>query len=732
MVPRIAMQAVRGRPAELLWEGVLGRAFELGARASMAMLALTIQVGTANAQSTVSGVEVMGGRTGSLNLKETAATGSRLGLKAIETPASIEILSGDAIRARGDISLANAISRSTGIVQQNDPGNGSTASFAARGFSGVGSVMTLFDGMRLFVGAGTVTFPFDPWTVEQVEVLRGPASVLFGQGALGGAVNIIPKRPKPGMAAYDVQAAYGSNQTYRLALGAGGPISPNLSYRVDVSRNDSQGYVERGGSESLALSGSVRWQPSDTLSFVLSNDYGDQSPMKYFGTPLINGAIDGRTRDLNYNVADARMRFKDNMTQLRTEWSVTDGLRVRNAIYRLTSDREWRNAETYIYDPPGRRIERTDYIPILHDQMQWGDTVDVSVQHDLGTLKNTFVIGAEFNKVQFQHTNDGFPGTTTFLDPFRPDPGNYIIKEASFIPRYRTKTGQYGIFAEDQLKLTDQLSLVGGMRFDSYHVRRLNLLTNVEQVNRTLDNIGYRLGVVYAPNSNTSFYAQYATGSDPLGSLITTSAGQAPFELSTGRQWEAGIKGLFLGGRGEWTVAAYDIVKNKLLTRDRANPTVQVQVGQRSSKGVEASLAVKLGAGWSVEANGTVLDANYDDFTEIVGGVPVSRKGLTPPDTPEKSANIWLSWAFAPNWRVYGGARYVGRQFGDNGNDPRLILPSYTAADAGVEWEVRPNLALNLQLFNALDEIYATSSYGNTQWILARPRAAELRLTGRF
>ena len=155
-------------------------------------------------------------------------------------------------------------------------------------------------------------------------------------------------------------------------------------------------------------------------------------------------------------------------------------------------------------------------------------------------------------------------------------------------------------------------------------------------------------------------------------------------------------------------------------------------MGQRSSRGLEAALAVQLGAGWSVEANGTVLDADYDDFTEIVGGAPVSRNGLTPPDTPEKSANLWLSWAFAPNWRVYGGTRYVGRQFGDNSNDLTLILPSYTAVDAGVEWEVRPNVALNLKLFNALDEVYAISSYGSTQWILARPRAAELRLTGRF
>jgi iron complex outermembrane receptor protein len=402
---------------------------------------------------------------------------------------------------------------------------------------------------------------------------------------------------------------------------------------------------------------------------------------------------------------------------------------VRNALYRLSSDREWRNAETYLYDPATRTVDRTDYIPILHDQSQYGDLVDISLDHAIGGLENALVVGAEYNTVRFVHTNDGFPGVTTTVDAFAPVPGRYIETQP-FIPRYRTRTRQYGLFAEDRLKLSETLSVVAGVRFDHYHVRRLNLVSGAQQVDRKLEDVGYRLGLVYAPRQAVSFYAQYTTGSDPLGSLITTSAGQAPFELSTGRQVEVGAKGLFLAGRGEWTVAAFRIVKDKLLTRDLANPAQQVQVGRRSSKGVEASVAVQLGGGWSVEANGTVLDAQYDDFLEPVEGGLADRKGMTPFDTPERSANLWLSWAFTEGWRVYGGARYVGRQFGDNAES--VVLPSYTVADAGVEWRPRPRYAVNLQVFNAFDERYATSSYGPGQWILARPRAVELRLSGRF
>lgn len=702
----------------------------------LAALAVGVSAQGAMAQTrsegvAVSGVEVVGARMGGLSLAAPSEGGSRLGLTPLETPASIELLSGDTVRARGDLSIADAVSRATGVVQQSDPGNGSTATFAARGFSGTGSVMTLFDGMRMFVGAGTITFPFDPWTIDQVEVLRGPASVLYGQGAIGGAVNIRPRRPDPRMHTTDFQVGFGSDSTYRAAAGAGGPITPVLSYRADVSRIASEGYVDRGESDSWALSGSLRFQPSEDLSFILSHDFGDQEPMRYFGTPLIDGRIDDRTRSLNYNVSDAAMRFKDNWTQLRADWAVSDQVSVRNSLFRLDSHRLWRNAEVYAYDPATRLVERTSYTPIMHDQNQWGDTADITVKTDVGGLDNTLLVGTEFNRVKFVHTNDGFPDTATSVDAFRPDPGVFI-EAGAFVPRYRTRTRQYGFFAEDQLKLTPQLSLVAGLRYDNYHVRRTDLVRNALVVDKTLENTSWRAGIVYAATPALSFYGQYATGADPLGSFITTSTGQVPFELSTGKQWEAGVKALFLGGRGEATFAAFRIVKEKLLSPDRQNPTLIQQVGQRSSKGLEASLSLQLGGGWAVDANGSILDAQFDDFTEVVRGVGVSRDGLTPASTPEKTANLWLSWTPVEKLRLYGGVRYVGRQFGDNAETAALVLPGYAVVDAGAEWRFTPNLALNVQLFNAFDEVYGVTAYADQQWILGRPRAFEVRLSGRF
>lgn len=117
-----------------------------------------------------------------VNLNTPTTAGSRLNLTALQTPASVESLTGEQIRARGDRSVQDAVSPSTGISRTGTPGDGGTSLPAARGFTGQNSVMQLYDGNRMYTGMGTVTFPVDTWSVERVDVLRGPASVLYGEG----------------------------------------------------------------------------------------------------------------------------------------------------------------------------------------------------------------------------------------------------------------------------------------------------------------------------------------------------------------------------------------------------------------------------------------------------------------------------------------------------------------------------------------------------------------------
>jgi len=175
-----------------------------------------------------------------------SATGSRLALTVMETPATVDIIDGNTIRERMDTSVMEAVTRSAGFTNDGHPGNGSQ-NIAARGFRGQGTVTKLFDSSNYYTAFNTITFPFDTWGVERIEVLKGPSSVLYGEGGIGGAFNVIPKRPRQERAS-DMRVSFGEDNTRFIGLGLTGGLSDKLAYRLDYSNNQSDNWVDRGDS----------------------------------------------------------------------------------------------------------------------------------------------------------------------------------------------------------------------------------------------------------------------------------------------------------------------------------------------------------------------------------------------------------------------------------------------------------------------------------------------------
>lgn len=720
---------------------------------SWGISALTLAIAQGAMADTASdgeaGILVIGHNDPGLDLP--SATGSRLGLTPLELPASIAAVDGDAIRARGDLTVVEAVSRAPGVTGIANPGNGNTA-LSMRGFTGQGSVLQLVDGIRLFPTAGTITFPTDPWNVERIDVLSGPSSVLYGQGALGGAINVVTRKPDT-QRRVDAEASYGSQHTAHLAAGMGGPLNDMIAYRFDASYRRSDGWVDRGRSKSLSLGGAIRFAPSDRLSLTLRGDYGDSRPMAYFGTPLIDGKIDDRTARRNYNVGDARNHFRDDRLTLTAQWQVSESITLTNIVYRLGNKRHWYNLESYCWigadgecpngyggGTPGR-IYRADNLGIIHDTRQVGDQASARISTALGGgMTNDLVIGFDMNHIRLDYShNFAFANQSDEVDPFHFAPGT-MENRADTLPRYLTRTSEWSIFAEDRLKIGEQVSLVGGFRYEEDRVRRRNYVYDANgritgEVNafpdgvtqRRLRNFTWRVGAVYQPTPALSFYGQYSTGVDPLGTLttFTTNATQFYFTNATGDQIEAGVKAGFLGGHGSATLAVYRIVKRDLVAqRTPASPVEQI--GQQSSRGIEAALALALPGGFSVDANGTVLDADYDAY--ISGGE--NHGGNTPPDVPEMTANIWLTWQGPGGVRAQAGLRHVGKRYSDTAN--RFRLPAYTVIDAGLSCALTGNVAVDLRVYNLFDREYASSTYNDQQWLLGRPRSFDVALRARF
>ncbi|KPA94143.1 TonB-dependent receptor [Pseudomonas asplenii] len=659
----------------------------------------------------------------SIDLKTPTSAGSRLGLSALETPASTESLSGARIRERGDASVQDAVSRSTGISRTGTPGDGGT-SLQARGFTGQGSVMQLYDGNRMYTGMGTVTFPVDTWSVERVDVLRGPASVLYGEGATGAVINTIPKKPFEGGIENHLRLGYGSYDSQQQAFDSGGSLSDNLSYRVNLNRLRSHGWIDRGDSASDFVSAALRWQANENLVFTLAHDYGDQQPMNDFGVPLINGRYQGHLRDRNYNVGNDTQHYNDQWTRLTTEWQVSDSVSSNNELYYLKARRRWQNAENYSFDRASQQLLRSGFLGIGHHQEQLGDRQTFTFRHSLFGLDSQTLAGVDVNRIRFKlASNSPFEDLLPSGQPIdieHPTPGAFD-SASPYREQFKSSTRQFSVFAENRTHLTEQWSLVTGVRRDFVHIDRDNLVDGSDS-DKSLVGSNWKVGLVYAMTADTSLYGQYSTSTDGVGGLISLSPSQQQYDLSTAKQTEVGLKQMFWDQRGEWTLAAYHIVKKKLLTDDPGNTQNKLQVGQQSSDGLEASLDLKLAHDWQLQANAAIVRAQYDDFQQKVEGVYVSRDGQRPVDVPRRTANLWLSKALGDDVKAGAGVRYVDARYADLANSTEL--PSYTVVDANLSWKALRNTTLGLQLNNLFDRQYAQSQYNDgQQWIPGQPRS---------
>ena len=659
-----------------------------------------------------------------------APTASRLGLTPLETPASVMVVTGETIRERGDVTVEQAETRMVGITSQASPGNGG-ASRMARGFGGVNAVMRLYDGAQLFVASGTLTFPFDTWTVERIEFLGGPASVMYGNGATGGVLNVIPRRPNRYTTENAMRLAYGSDNSWRAAFGRGGPISDRVAYRFDISHNQSDGWVDRGESKSTAVSGAVTFAVTPRLDITLSEDFGYQEPTQYFSTPLVNGRLERSLRSVNYNVTDAGMDFKDSWTQVKAEWRPYQNVVVRNNFNVLTSNRFWRNVESYTFVPATSLVNRTDFIEIFHDQLQFGDHAEATISSSIAGRSNTTSIGFDYSWTRFQHTNNSPYGGASPVALGNPSPGLFI-NLAGTSRDFRSRQDQYSAFVEDRLALTSKWSVIGGARVDRYTVERLAQRVNTTS-EREFTPVSGRAAVVFAPRPSMSLYGQYATAVEAVGTLLTLSPAQQLFDLTPARQLEVGAKQSLANGRAEWTAAFYHIVKEKLLVPDPNNPTLRQQIGQQSSRGVELTGSINAGFGLRLDASTALLDARFDDFTELVGGVLTSWAGNTPTNVPERVSSLWATWSLPYDFQVQGGMRYMGRRFLNNANT--ATTPSVTVADAGVRRRLTDYANVDLRATNLFDALYLQTVSGAPVPLRGRigaPRQVELTFNVRF
>ncbi|WMD20456.1 TonB-dependent receptor [Achromobacter seleniivolatilans] len=686
---------------------------------------------------------------GPINLDARDSTGSRLGLTLRETPATVTVISREQIEARGALNTQEIARGIPGVDNASPPGNAGAVSY--RGFSG-GQVSQLFNGISVQYDS-VAGRPVDSWIYDRVEAIGGPATFLFGAGAVGGAINYVTKLPERDTF-YGGQMRIGSFDSRQVSVGlnqqlAGEPGGRGHYLRIDANTGSSHGWVDGNHSRASQVAASLLSDLGSDVTQTFAVEFQrEQVDRPYWGTPLktgANGVVQGEghimdgTRFKNYNVNDGLYEQSVLWARSLTEWRAAPNLTFNNTLYYYRAERDFRNLESYRFNAANTLVQRSGALLQRHEQSLIGNRVEGLFKSTLAGLRSDWSFGADFSVNKITRYPTSLPAQVDAVDPYDFSPGDFYdipgMKRGHSADR-DNRIQTLALTLENRTEVLPGVAIVSALRKDFIDLdltnRRAITAASPATASRSYTPLTGRLGVNWEITPEASLYAQYATAADPPSGLLATSSFADVLnndKLTTGRQTEVGSKFNFWEGRGAATVSVYEIKRKNMATADPDNPGVSVPVGAQSARGIELAGGLQLTPKLSMQANIAFVDPKYDDFSQAVGGVPVSRNGNVPTNTPRRIANVWLDYAFIPDWNASVAARHVGRVYADAANT--TWAPAYTVFDAALSHRINRNVSVTGRVRNLADKVYAANATP-TMYYLGAPRSFELTLQARF
>lgn len=545
--------------------------------------------------------------------------------------------------------------------------------------------------------------------VDRVEVLKGPAAVLYGQGELGGLVNLVTKQPlaEP---FYSVEGTVGNFNLYGGAIDLTGPLndSKTLLYRLNVSGQRSDTFIDFSEIERYQIAPVLTWRIGEKTTLTFEGDYQDRRYPEVPGLPAIGTVLSNPLGELPRDrfLGEPDFNFRD-IESLRVgynfEHRFSENWAVRNSFKAA-----FQSLESEFAFPIGLKDDNRTFDQLYAATNEPDDrdvyAVDTNVvgKFQTGGIQHQLVFGVNFDS--FNVSRNIFLARLAPIDIFNPvygrSPGDIVRR---IITKDRSES--LGFYVQDQISLLENLKLVLGGRFDRVNQEQENLVSSTtnEQQNEAFSP---RVGIVYQPIQPVSLYASFSRSFNPAtpGTILASGAAAEP---ERGTQYEVGIKTEFLQGRLSSTLAFYELTRSNVLTPSPTDPFASVQTGEQRSRGVELDVAGEILPGWRVIASYAYTDAQITQDNEYdIGNRLVN--------VPKNSASLWTTYE-VQNGGLKGlgfgvGLRYVGEREGDLENS--FELPSYFRTDAAIFYK-RNNFraALNVNnLFNT--EYFEAAQYG--------------------
>lgn len=633
-------------------------------------------------------------------LSERTTDVGKLSAELTDIPFSVSVLTQDFFTATGVKTVQDSLQYSAGV-------NGGPYGIDTRGdwatIRGV-SPAEYKDGLKTLFGSYNNTRT-DPYTLERVEILKGPASVGYGQSGTGGVINYVSKKPQL-EAGGEVWAQAGTFDRQQLAVDMTGPLDGDDEwlYRLVALKRDAGTQTDYVSDDSLVLAPSLSWRPREGTEITLllnrqENSAGTSTQfLPWYGTqlPNPNGVI-----DQGLLVSEPEWdRYDSEQTAATLSFThqLTEVLSLAGNLRHSTSEVDYRSMWPAFTAYPG-----SPYLRVMADGRTVARTalaskrsadalsydLRLNADFDTGAIEHQLVLGYDVQDVTTDNDYVYLSGGT--LDLFDPVYGQNPIGDYEVDEKASSTLQQQGVYLMDQIKFDHWVVSTG--------VRRDQVQNIVEGQPSSEDSSATtaQLGVLYAFESGVSPYVSYAESFEPVSG--TNKAGQR-FKPVEGEQIEVGVKYQPTGSNLLFTAAAYEIEERNRLITDPLDPVNQVQAAGTNISGVE----LEIQASWEqidLIASYTKVDAKYRQFGQDTTRVEA---------VPEEQLSAWATYRFTDDLfglRIGLGARHVGQTW-DGSDNEALTTDRYTLLDGMVGYEVN-DWFISLNARNLTDKTHLTS-----------------------
>jgi iron complex outermembrane recepter protein len=626
-----------------------------------------------------------------------ASTATKTDTPLRDVPQSIQVIPERILKDQQVQNLNDAVQNVSG-VQQDDTFGGQIDRISIRGFQ---TDVFLQDGVRQGQSSNR-----ELDNLERIEVLKGPASVLYGNFEPGGVVNLVTKKPLSDPF-YEAELSIGSYAFLRPSIDLSGPITADKSvlYRFNAAYEFNDGFRDFQTNTSRVFAApTLSWKIDKKTDLTLEFSYlNDLRPFDE-GTVAIGNGVANLPRDLVLSDANNRRTVEEFKVGYQFEHRFSDRWKLRNSFRYLSSDTfDFRLGHWFIEDDG--TFERK-FLSNKDSYLSYALNTDVTGTFKTGSVEHTLLIGLDLNRETTRGAQRRLPGnpgffTNIFTGVSDPLPAVSVGDLTAFGRRGSTEQNRLGLYVQDQIKILDNLKLLVGGRFDLYDRTSIDRRSNT-----TTEDSGQRfsprVGIVYQPIEPISLYASFSQSFNP--DLFSTQADGSPLEPSVGTQYEVGVKGEFLNKKLSATLAAYRINKTNIATTDPNNPDFSIAVGEARSQGIELDIVGEPIKGWNIIATYAYTDAEItkDNFFTV---------GNRLANVPRHSASLWSTYEIqkgpAKSFGFGFGLLYVGDRFGDTDNS--FTLPGYLRTDAALFYR-RDKFRIGLNFQNLFDVDYFKSA----------------------